>query len=336
MLPQSGRWIDTHGLYDSSGNIAVDFTTQYLKSYLSALQSLVLKLRDVTLNAENVYVILEFIAGILAYGTVFGNIHSIVEMMDHTAATTQAEERHKFEMTLVRKYMRDKGLQPDLQKMVNAHKELQWRRGQGMDEAHLFDDIPKSVQQDIKNYLYLELVKKVPLFSNTDAHFQNSVTFRIKPLMVLNGWYVFRKGDEGEEMYFVKSGTVEIVGESGQIFAKLTSGNFFGEIALFEETKRTASARASGNVELCVLTKEDFNAIMNQYPIIADRIRFTIEERKKNEQNVKNPSASAISVQEKDKDHRKRSSANVIGFAKHSHSNVSINMHNFSSKKLDS
>lgn len=64
--------------------------------------------------------------------------------------------------------------------MVNSHKELQWRRSQGVDEARLFDDLPKSVQQEIKNFLYLDLIKKVPLFQDTDANFQNSVTLKIK------------------------------------------------------------------------------------------------------------------------------------------------------------
>ena len=64
--------------------------------------------------------------------------------------------------------------------MVNSHRELQWRRSQGVDEAKLFDDLPKSLQQEIKNFLYLDLVKKVPLFQDTDSHFQNSVSLKIK------------------------------------------------------------------------------------------------------------------------------------------------------------
>lgn len=64
------RWIDKERLTDTV------FSTQYLVSYISALKSLVLKLRSAYKDEENIYVIFEFIAGILAYGTVFGNIHS--------------------------------------------------------------------------------------------------------------------------------------------------------------------------------------------------------------------------------------------------------------------
>jgi hypothetical protein len=64
--------------------------------------------------------------------------------------------------------------------MVSAYKELQWQRSKGFDDSLLFNDIPRSVQQEIKNFLYLDLVRKVPAFSDTDANFQNLLTLKIK------------------------------------------------------------------------------------------------------------------------------------------------------------
>ncbi|TPX51757.1 hypothetical protein SeLEV6574_g00088 [Synchytrium endobioticum] len=279
----------------------VPFSTQFLISYVAAVKSLVLKLREVDMDAENIYVLFEFTVGILAYGTVFGNLHSIVEMLDSTAAIAHAEEKHKFEMGWLRTYMRNKGVVPELQKMVHAHKELQWRKSQGMDEAHLFDDIPRSVQQKIKNFLYLDLVRKVPIFQGTDAAFHNSVTCKIKPLHVLDKWFIFQKGDDGMEMYFIKIGHVEIVGAEGQIFVTLGPGSFFGEIALLEECKRTASARAKGHVELCVFTRHDFNTLMKQYPRIAEKIRDVIAERKANEARIKAVQAEKVAAEAKRK-----------------------------------
>lgn len=89
-----GRWIDTYNLVtDPTTGLPVDFTTQYLDSYLTAVRSLVLKIRVVEKNPENVYVLLEFICGILSYGTVFGTIHSIVEMLDTSVLSTHAGKR---------------------------------------------------------------------------------------------------------------------------------------------------------------------------------------------------------------------------------------------------
>ncbi|KAJ3159040.1 hypothetical protein HK101_001143 [Irineochytrium annulatum] len=190
-------------------------------------------------------------------------------------------------MNWIKDYMREKQLQPDVQRMVTAHKELQWQRSKGMNEFQMFDDLPRSVHQEIKNYLYLDLVQKVPVFQDTDLNFQSIIAFKMRPFHVLSGWYIFRKGDEGLEMYFIKSGEVEICGDNGFVFVTLAQGAFFGEIALFEECKRTATARAKGNVELCTLKKEDFNSIMDSYPAVADRIRETIKARKDNEERLK-------------------------------------------------
>jgi hypothetical protein len=68
----------------------ISFQTQYIENYIHALKALVLKLRVVDRSTEYVYSIFECIAGILAYGTIFGNIHSIVDMLDSTAETAQA------------------------------------------------------------------------------------------------------------------------------------------------------------------------------------------------------------------------------------------------------
>jgi CRP-like cAMP-binding protein len=114
----------------------------------------------------------------------------------------------------------------------------------------------------------------------------------IQALYVLDNWFIFRKGDEGDEMYFIKSGQVEICGDNGIVFVTLSTGAFFGEIALFEACRRTASARAKGHVELCTLHKDDFNLIMDTYPDIAEKIRQTIRERKENEQRMKDQKAA--------------------------------------------
>jgi CRP-like cAMP-binding protein len=80
----------------------------------------------------------------------------------------------------------------------------------------------------------LDLVKKVPIFQDTDSQFQNFLTLKIKPLHILDGCFIFRKDEDGQEMFFIKSGQVEIVGSEGQVFVTLSSGSFFGEIALFK------------------------------------------------------------------------------------------------------
>ncbi|KAJ3083109.1 hypothetical protein HK100_009526 [Physocladia obscura] len=288
----SDRWIEVNNLQQAP------LSTQYLVSYLAALRSLVLKLREANRDAENSYVIVEFIVGILSYGTVFGNIHSILELMDASAAINQAEEHHNFEMAGIINFMKEKKIKPELQQLVRDYKELQWQKSKGLDADHFFSGVPKSIQQQIKNFLYLDLVQKVPIFQGTDIHFQHMLALKIRPMHILDGWTIFRKGDEGEEMFFIKSGKVEIGSEDFSIiFVTLSEGSFFGEIALFESCKRTATARAKGNCELCTLSKDEFGILMNLYPAVAEGIRETIRVRKMQEEDRKRAADAAAEAE---------------------------------------
>jgi CRP-like cAMP-binding protein len=111
-------------------------------------------------------------------------------------------------------------------------------------------------------------------------------------------------------MFFIKSGQVEIVGDSGQVFVTLGTGSFFGEIALFKskirsslliDCKRTAGARAKVNLELCMLSKDDYNFILNQFPIISERIQRTIKEREENEARKKAEEAARKAEEDRKK-----------------------------------
>lgn len=67
---------------------------------------------------------------------------------------------------------------------------------------------------------------------------------------------VFNKGDQGLGMYLVLSGEV-LVSVDGAELARLVTGDFFGEIALFGEQARTADAFACGATELVGLFRPD-------------------------------------------------------------------------------
>ncbi|RKO90016.1 cyclic nucleotide-binding-like protein, partial [Blyttiomyces helicus] len=123
-------------------------------------------------------------------------------------------------------------------------------------------------------------VKSLPLFKGCDESFLSSVTRAIKPVTLLKGWYIFRKGEDANEMYFIREGEVEVCSEDGKIvFVTLRSGAFFGEIAILQNCTRTASVRASKTSDLCFLTREDFSSLCASYPSVDAQIKQTVEER---------------------------------------------------------
>jgi CRP-like cAMP-binding protein len=83
-------------------------------------------------------------------------------------------------------------------------------------------------------------------------------------------------------MYFIGSGYVEVVSEDEPriVFATLSAGQYFGEIALWsDDSKRTASIRAAEMCELYILYKKDFIFVLEKYPEAKPLIQKEIEQR---------------------------------------------------------
>lgn len=76
-----------------------------------------------------------------------------------------------------------------------------------------------------------------------------------------DGEIIFRQGQLGDRMYIVLGGGVRIFREDRgheTVLANLGLGEAFGELALFDNHPRSASARATGPTELRVITHEEY------------------------------------------------------------------------------
>ncbi len=71
-----------------------------------------------------------------------------------------------------------------------------------------------------------------------------------------DGEVIVREGESGREMFVIQSGAVEIFKQCGGEevpLARLSKGDFFGEMSLLEDQPRDASARAAGPTRLLVI-----------------------------------------------------------------------------------
>jgi NADH dehydrogenase FAD-containing subunit/uncharacterized membrane protein YphA (DoxX/SURF4 family) len=104
------------------------------------------------------------------------------------------------------------------------------------------------------------------------------VTSKLQKLHLEAGDEIIRQGEQGDTAYIVQSGRVEII-KSGKKVGELAAGDFFGEIALVSDTKRTATVRCLTACELTVLSREDFHSLSVGSSVLAKAIKHQIEER---------------------------------------------------------
>jgi NTE family protein len=112
----------------------------------------------------------------------------------------------------------------------------------------------------------------IPFFSELPDKELKIISEQLKHERYLKGQTVFSEGQEGDALYLIQSGQVQVVtGPPGEekILAYLGPGNFFGEMALLLKEPRTATVRVTIDSELRVLHKKDLETLLKDYPTIA-------------------------------------------------------------------
>jgi CRP-like cAMP-binding protein len=80
----------------------------------------------------------------------------------------------------------------------------------------------------------------------------------------------------------IESGTAEVLVD-GEHVADLGEGDFFGEMALLVEQRRTATVTATSDLRVIVMHERDFRAMEDEMPGVAARIKGVMDERRKSD-----------------------------------------------------
>jgi len=121
-----------------------------------------------------------------------------------------------------------------------------------------------------------DLVARVPFFRDVGAATIAEVTKLLRPRDVPAGTIVTRRGEPGDCMYFIADGEVAIQIEPKPLV--LSTGQFFGEIALVTGSPRTATVVARKSCQLLLLDIADFRRLASAQP---DLMRAIDEEARR-------------------------------------------------------
>ena len=109
-----------------------------------------------------------------------------------------------------------------------------------------------------------DVFRKCPFFKPLQARDFDEIVKNAELRLLAEGQVLFKQGDEGDTMYVVKEGSIDIVSEkSKQILKTCKKGDSFGELAIFfsETNQRQASAVAAESCQLWEVNKDVlFNA----------------------------------------------------------------------------
>jgi CRP-like cAMP-binding protein len=93
------------------------------------------------------------------------------------------------------------------------------------------------------------------------------------------GRAVFLKGDEGDALFVVVDGELDVVGQEGVLLERLGPGAIFGELALLTDERRSASVVCRSRATLRRLERGDFCSALGSRPSLGDACVALVSER---------------------------------------------------------
>lgn len=117
-----------------------------------------------------------------------------------------------------------------------------------------------------KRKMYESLLENLPMFKSLNAYERMNVADALFSKTYTDGEVIIKQDDEAKNMFFIETGGVKVVreqnGESKEL-VELTSGGYFGELALITKKPRAASCLAIGNNTKCaILDVEAFERLL--------------------------------------------------------------------------
>jgi CRP-like cAMP-binding protein len=124
----------------------------------------------------------------------------------------------------------------------------------------------------------VEKLASVPLFSSLSDGQRSELAGWFEEKSASDGVRLCGEGAPGYCFFVLTGGTATVTCE-GECVANLEPGDFFGEIAILGDGRRTATVTASSPSSLLVMFGSEFRQLEAAHPDIAARIRVAMEDR---------------------------------------------------------
>ncbi|XP_068108654.1 potassium/sodium hyperpolarization-activated cyclic nucleotide-gated channel 3 [Hyperolius riggenbachi] len=203
---------------------------------------------------------LSMIVGATCYAMFIGHATALIQSLD--SSRRQYQEKYK----QVEQYMSFHKLPPDTRQRIHEYYEHRYQ-GKMFDEENILGELSEPLKEEIVNFNCRNLVANMPLFANADPNFVTAMLTKLRFEVFQPADYIIREGTVGKKMYFIQHGVVSIL-TRGSKETKLSDGSYFGEICLLTRGRRTASVRADTYCRLYSLSVDNFNEVLEEYPMM--------------------------------------------------------------------
>jgi diguanylate cyclase (GGDEF)-like protein len=130
-----------------------------------------------------------------------------------------------------------------------------------------------------------DFLRRVPLFKDLEPKDLERLAEAIQPQSFPPETDIVEIGQPGHSLFLIVEGTVQVLYPSVSAdyeLARLTEGDFFGEMAILNSMTRSATVRSIESVKVMVLERNDFQSILAELPSVAAKLLETLSFRIRN------------------------------------------------------
>ncbi len=142
----------------------------------------------------------------------------------------------------------------------------------------LWDNIFRKNRYELSETAFA--MKNVPVFGGLKKRELREIENLVHHREYSDEEVVFNHGDPGLGMYIIISGSVQIVNNQDPdniiVYSELDEGDFFGDMALVDESDRSATARSKGATRLIAFFRPELHDIMTRFPSLGNKLLMNL------------------------------------------------------------
>nr|CDS16629.1 potassium voltage gated channel subfamily H [Echinococcus granulosus] len=170
---------------------------------------------------EKVFSIVSMLVGALMHAAVFGNVTTIIQRMYTRRSAYQTKNQD------LKDFTRAHHLPKQLRQRMLEFYQAMWSINRGIDKQTIMQAFPEEMRGDIALHINREMLS-LPIFKSASIGCQKSIAQLIGTRFATPGEYLVHRGDAIRNLYFVCSGSLEILDEEGSVVALLGKCDLFG------------------------------------------------------------------------------------------------------------
>ena len=292
------KWITSYGVEGTS------LATKYATSLYWAVATMTaVGYGDVVAldDGERMYSIVTQLIGASVFGFLIGNIATLLETIDLKGSRFK---RHKDRVVA---YMAVRMVPRDLQKKVRRHIEYYLAQTSVFPEYNILMKLSVPLRNQIMFQAYRDVIEDIDFFEDMDPSFVSALILKWMPFSCPAGKAIAKEGEHGDEMYFLRRGTIHILkhipgAPQKHLLAIQTPGSCVGEHAVLTSKPWSATILCSTYCELFSIKKYEVDNLIKYFPAAGERIRDIASQKMKALQEVTAAEAAARRLEDSVRD----------------------------------